>query len=59
MAARHEESEGSVAHPRRRDEGRAGGVPPGGEPVSLRDEVVRSLLLRADLLSQLLKIGCA
>ncbi|AVH54843.1 hypothetical protein C4B68_02425 [Streptomyces dengpaensis] len=59
MAARHHESDGFPACSRRHREASVGSVQPAGERIQVRYDVVDPLLRRADLLSQLLRIGYA
>ncbi|MFD3504376.1 hypothetical protein ACFWWT_40495 [Streptomyces sp. NPDC058676] len=52
------ESDGFLACSRRHGEAAIGSGQTAGEPVDVICEVVVPLLRRADLLSQLLRIGC-
>ncbi|CAM5711479.1 hypothetical protein AQI96_26350 [Streptomyces canus] len=59
MAARHGDAEGFPNRSRRHGEAPIGSLQPAVERVHARQEVVEPLLRRADLLSQLLRIGYA
>ncbi|WP_406155006.1 hypothetical protein OG806_02520 [Streptomyces sp. NBC_00882] len=59
MAARRDTSEGFPNCSRRRGEAPIGSLQSAVERVDVRQEVVEPLLRRADVLSQLLRIGYA
>ncbi|MDH6436559.1 hypothetical protein M2158_005099 [Streptomyces sp. SAI-144] len=59
MAARRDDSEGFPNHSRRPGEAPIGSLQSAAERVHVRQEVVEPLLRRADLLSQLLRLGYA
>ena len=59
MAACHDDSGGFPARSRRHGEALIGSPQPAGERVLIAQDVVETLLCRADLLSQLLRIGYA
>lgn len=59
MAARGDDSEGFPSRSRRHGQTPVGSLQPAVERVHVRQEVVEPLLRRADLLSQLLRIGYA
>jgi hypothetical protein len=59
MAARRDDAEGFPNRSRRPGEAPIGSLQSAAERVHVRQEVVEPLLRRADLLSQLLRIGYA
>lgn len=59
MARRHHEQDGFRVRSRRHREPAIGSMQPAGQPAYVLDDVVEPLLRRADLLSQLLRIGHA
>jgi hypothetical protein len=58
MAARPHESDGFPACSRRHGEATVGSRQSDGESIDVTCDVVLPLLCRADLLSQLLRMGC-
>ncbi|PAZ17339.1 hypothetical protein CLM62_02875 [Streptomyces sp. SA15] len=59
MARRHHERDGFRARSRRHREAAIGSMQPAGQRAYVLNDVVEPLLHRADLLSQLLRIGHA